>query len=215
MNQLLIKWAATRGNLSICAPNEDSNMPAHLHSLIRVSVVCIKKLWYPKCREWYSIWCGTQEKGSYPIYKQQKVQMSVRIHAVWSGYSLFVYLYYSFHWLWEQATEAENSLRICAGWSGPALSSNCIRAPFVCCELPLQTVNIRMRRLVTSRLYILPFCYWVLTKPLICNNGCVQIQRWKSPFQELRGERIHTGLHVWTITVEENVQTMKSHWRRL
>ena len=29
-----------------------------------------------------------------------------------------------------------------------------------------------------------------MTKTPICNNGCVLIQGWKSPFQKLRGERI-------------------------
>ena len=34
-------------------------------------------------------------------------------------------------------------------------------------------------------------CYWFVTEIPICNNGCVQIQRWKSPFQKLRGERVN------------------------
>ena len=37
------------------APSEDSNQPAHPHSLLRVFVVCMKKLCilgYPKCAQW-------------------------------------------------------------------------------------------------------------------------------------------------------------------
>ena len=33
-----------------------------------------------------------------------------------------------------------------------------------------------------------PFCSWFLTETPICNNGCVQTQRWKSPLQKLWGE---------------------------
>ena len=55
------------------------------------------------------------------------------IRAVWSGYSLFVDIYYSIHWLCKRTTQALISLRNCAGWSGPALSAYCIRALFVRC----------------------------------------------------------------------------------
>ena len=30
--------------------------------------------------------------------------------------------------------------------------------------------------------------YWVLTETPVCYNGCVQILRWKSPFQKFRGK---------------------------
>ena len=39
-------------SLPICVPNEDTNQPAHLHNLIRVFIVHMKKvciLWYPNC----------------------------------------------------------------------------------------------------------------------------------------------------------------------
>ena len=39
-------------------------------------------------------------------------------------------------------------------------------------------------------LHCLPFCYRVLTETPVCNSGCIQIWRWKSPLQELRGERV-------------------------
>ena len=38
--------------LLICAPNEDSNQPAHPYSLIRAFVVRLKKLGCPKCVQW-------------------------------------------------------------------------------------------------------------------------------------------------------------------
>ena len=58
--------------------------------------------------------------------------------------------------------------------------------------------QVQMRRLVTScliRIYSLPFCYGFLTETLICNNGCVQIQRWKSPFQKLRDESVKEWIY--------------------
>ena len=42
-------------------------------------------------------------------------------------------------------------------------------------------------------LHCLSFYYWGLTEPSICNNGCVQIKRWKSPYQKLRDESIKTA----------------------
>ena len=39
-------------------------------------------------------------------------------------------------------------------------------------------------------LHCLPFCYYLLTETPICNNVCVQIQRWKSPFQKLKGDMV-------------------------
>ena len=39
-------------------------------------------------------------------------------------------------------------------------------------------------------LQCLPCSYRYLSQTPICNNGCVQTQRWKSQFQNLRGERI-------------------------
>ena len=57
----------------------------------------------------------------------------------------------------------------------------------------LQTVPIQMRQLIMSPhqdLHCLPLCYFFLTETHICTNGCVQIQRWKTPFQKLRDERV-------------------------
>ena len=39
--------------------------------------------------------------------------------------------------------------------------------------------------------HCLPFCYRFFTETPVCNNGCVQIQRRKSPFQKLRAERVN------------------------
>ena len=39
-------------------------------------------------------------------------------------------------------------------------------------------------------LHCLPFCYWILTGTPTCNNGYVQIQRWKSPFPKLGDESV-------------------------
>ena len=61
--------------------------------------------------------------------------------------------------------------------------------------------------------HCLPFCYWFLTETPICNNGCVQIQRWKgpfkkkgikgltleSPFQKLRGWSVNSVLTINTL----------------
>ena len=62
-------------------------------------------------------------------------------------------------------------------------------------QTPLQTMQIQMRRLVTSRLIriytVCHFCIDFFTETPICNNACVQIQRRKSPFQKLRGERVN------------------------
>ena len=51
--------------------------------------------------------------------------------AVWSEHSLFIDIYYSIHWLCKWTTKALISLPLCAGWSGPALYTNCIRVIFV------------------------------------------------------------------------------------
>ena len=48
--------------------------------------------------------------------------------------------------------------------------------------------NIRIHTVCHS------FCYWLLTETPIYNNGYVQIQRWKSPFQKLRYERVKHAL---------------------
>ena len=55
-------WAATY--LQICAPNADTNQPAHPRNLIRVFVIRMKKLhsWFPKCahRRIWSEWANAQ-----------------------------------------------------------------------------------------------------------------------------------------------------------
>ena len=71
-------------------------------------------------------------KDPYAIYGQtEKVQMSMRICAVWSGHSLFVDIYYSIHLFSKRTTKALISLRKCAGWSEPALSAIRLRTLFV------------------------------------------------------------------------------------
>ena len=62
-----------------------------------------------------------------------KVQMSERIHAVWYWHSLFIDIYYSIHWFCMRTTKVQINLRKCAGWSGLALSANCIRTLFMHC----------------------------------------------------------------------------------
>ena len=71
--------------------------------------------------------------GKWPLWHMRtaKVQMGVCIRKVWSGHSLFVDIYYSIHWFCNRTTKAMISLRECAGWSGPALSANCISVLFV------------------------------------------------------------------------------------
>ena len=62
-----------------------------------------------------------------------KIQISVRIRAVWSGHSLFVDIYYSSHWFCKRTTKAQISVRMRACWFWPALSADCNRAIFVHC----------------------------------------------------------------------------------
>ena len=73
--------------------------------------------------------------GNRPLCHRRtaKLQMSVYIRAVSSGRTLFVDIYYSIHWFCKRTTQVRISLRKCAGWSGPALSANCIRVLFVRC----------------------------------------------------------------------------------
>ena len=70
-------------------------------------------------------------KGLSHNFRATMVQISMRIPAVWSKYSLFVDIYYGTNWFCKRTTKAQISLRISAGWSGPALSANCKRVLFV------------------------------------------------------------------------------------
>ena len=45
----------------------------------------------------YTISCATWEKAPYVIMGTAEVQISMHIHAVWSGHSLFVDIYYNIH----------------------------------------------------------------------------------------------------------------------
>ena len=71
-------------------------------------------------------------KGLWCHIQTAMVQMSVRIRAVWSWHSMFLtkYWYMYIYWFSKRAMKA---LIISAGWSGPALSANCIRALFMRC----------------------------------------------------------------------------------
>ena len=60
------------------------------------------------------------------------VQICMCIWAVWSGHSLLVDIHYSIHWFCKWTMKAQISLRLCTGWSGPALSANYRRALFWC-----------------------------------------------------------------------------------
>ena len=55
------------------------------------------------------------------------VQISMHISVVFSEYSLSVDIYYNIHWFCKWTTKALISLGECPGWSGPALSTNCIK----------------------------------------------------------------------------------------
>ena len=46
-------------------------------------------------------------------------------------------------------------------------------------------------------LICLTFCSWFTYANLFCNNGCVQMQRWKSLFQKLRVERVKVYGYGW------------------
>ena len=54
-------------------------------------------------------------------------------------------------------------------------------------QIPLQTVQIRMRPLIIYAVCHAVILFWLKT---ICNNGCVQIQRWYGQFQKLEGDRV-------------------------
>ena len=61
-------------------------------------------------------------------------------------------------------------------------------------QIPLQTVQIHNEPSHQDQ-YCMPCSYWVLTQTHICNNGCVQINRWKSPFRKLGDERVKDTVH--------------------
>ena len=65
--------------------------------------------------------------------------------------------------------------------------------PFHPCKpIHLQTVQIQMRRYVLSGSALFVIVLLILcTKTRICNNGCNQIRRWKSPFYKTRLERVN------------------------
>ena len=61
-------------------------------------------------------------------------------------------------------------------------------------QVLLWTVQIQMRRLLTHQdQHCFQSRYWFVTETPICNNGCVQSQRRKSPFQTCKSERIKTS----------------------
>ena len=74
-----------------------------------------------------------QSLMSYAISEQRKPRSTCAFMILWFEHSLFVDIYYSIHWFCKRAMQALISLRECAGWSGHALSANCIRTLFVRC----------------------------------------------------------------------------------
>ena len=83
-----------------------------------------------------------------------KVQMSVRIRATWSEHSLFIDIYNNIYWFCKRAAKALISLRKCAGWSGPALPANNIRALFVHCASYIITTHSTCP-IISSQFYYL------------------------------------------------------------
>ena len=59
---------------------------------------------------------------------------------VYSGHFMLFDIYYSIHRYCKRTTKVLISLRWCAGWSGPALSANYIKVPFVRCASYVQVV---------------------------------------------------------------------------
>ena len=100
---------------------------------------------------------------------------------------------------------------------------------------PCPCVQIQMKWPSHQDLHCLPFCYWFLTEPPICNNESVQIQGWKNPCQKLGVKGIKSnqygnlqsqhrgtlGLHVWSLWhvskrtlefTEQNLLQENVHW---
>ena len=67
--------------------------------------------------------------------------------------------------------------------------SGCFKVPFLSCW---SVWNQCISRWDGSHQdpHCLPFCYWFSIRTTICKNECVQIQRWNSQFQKIRGERV-------------------------
>ena len=115
------------------APRENADQPAHqcaLLSLYCPSEDTILKD-HSKLIRMYRCTCHKlRDVGQKTLchMRTARIQMSLRIRTVLSGHSLFVDIYYSIHWFFKRVTKTLISLRKCAGWSGPALSENCITA---------------------------------------------------------------------------------------
>ena len=72
-----------------------------------------------------------------PLCNLRTTQAQIRkcICTVWFERFLFVDIYFYIHWFRKRALKALISLRLCAGWSGSALSANCLKTLFVRCDL--------------------------------------------------------------------------------
>ena len=117
------------------------------------------------------IWCTTHEKGPYAICGQRRSGSACAS----AQYNLGIFcwsVYYSFHWFCKQTTKALISLRLCAGWSRPALSANYIRALFVPynikkCWLKIDILHVLHMRLMQGKIGLVnaqvnwkPLPYW-------------------------------------------------------
>ena len=102
-------------------------------------------------------------------------------HSVWSGHFLLVDINYSSHWLCKRTTKALISLRISAGWSGPALSANCIMALFVCCTSFSFPSLFCFSGMVRYSVFILLRFFFVLCIKFQCHvkMGFIMFKQWR------------------------------------
>ena len=118
-----------------------------------------------------------------PLYNLQTtlVQISMRIRRVLSEHFLYIDIYYSIHWFCKGTMKALISLRLCAGWSGPALSANC-RCSFCALRITFTVwfgvggVFNLFYAIATSPL-ITPFCY-------MYRFMCLNISYWEANIVE-------------------------------
>ena len=155
-----------------------------------------------------------------------KVQMRLHTHAVYSEQSLFIDIYYNYHWFIRRTTKAQISLCKCTGWSGPALTANCIRTLFcvlpiimklMCTSVPSISVIIRVTTRCTTSLVavwstpvttvitvsdVSIITHWIWTFPLgLCKH---RLQCWRSIDQSrsiLGTDQSRSVLKYWPIKI--------------
>ena len=89
-------------------------------------LMCLK----PQHNQILQMMCSVGEKGPYAICEQRRSKWAYTF--LQSDLDILWTYTTNLHVFCKRATKALISLCICADWSGPVLSANCIRALFVC-----------------------------------------------------------------------------------